>query len=338
MILAVAVILVLAAAGAAVAVLAGRRKPGGTRGQPAPPVDWRAWSPVATPEAGVTPPARALRPARRDREADAVSVTAGAELGSGGQGRIYEIVGDPNRVLKAFNAPIPAAEEDLDAILRVLDRVAGDLSGLPIALCRPERAVTDRHYLMGYVMRRIESQFFFTSSWGRLTKRLPRELQYAIPRQSAFQMPAVKPDDMLALVRLVARFLDAMHRHDLVYGDISWTNFTFALDPVRLCVHDFDSTRRLGGDAFTAQPPLDTIDWDDPEVSDAPVATLDSDRYKFALLAYRMLAVEDLSARLDPDKAAATTAQRSDLQHLWRRAAGRTGTRPQLAEWLPALA
>jgi hypothetical protein len=337
----VAVILVVVSAGAAVAVLMGGRWRRRTPGQhPIPPVGWTAWSPGAAPDATTSSPD--LRPARRDHEASAVSVTAGAKLGSGGQGQIYEIVGDPDRVLKAFLVPIPAAKDNLDAVLGALDRVAENLRSLPITLCWPERAVTKENYLLGYVMRRIQSPFYFTSSRGLLSKRLLRELQYAVPRRSAFEMPVVKPNEILELVRLVARFLDAMHRQDLVYGDISWTNFTFALDPIRLCVHDFDSTRCLGGDAFTAQPPLDTIDWDDPDARDASVATLDSDRYKFALLAYRMLIAKDLHSRLDPGGAVAAAASEvlpsSDLQHLWRRAAGPLGTRPQLVEWLRALA
>jgi hypothetical protein len=284
---------------------------------------------------------QALRSARNGRAVGASGVIAGAKLGSGGQGAIYEIVGDPDRVLKRFNRPFAGALDNFTAtILSARAVVTEELQGLGITLCWPEEALTEEHRLVGYVMRRIAPDFYFTSSWGPLSKRLPRDLAFAVPRQTAHKLPfAVKPGDGLELVRLVAHFLHAMHRHELVYGDISWSNFTFALDPVRLCVHDFDSVRRLGADPFTAQRPADTIDWDDPAVPRPFVATLDSDRYKFGLLAYRMLATHDLHSRPSSDGATATPAGgSSDLRRLWRRAAGAPGTRPQMTEWLQALA
>lgn len=348
----VAVVLVLAAT-AAVLLLLRRRRPPDV--QPVPD-DFRPRRPIPAPGAGAgagagadaTSSLRDFQPVRRTQRTDTARVRRGAKLGDGGQGDIYEIVGDPDRVLKELRRPVPAARETFAAILDARELIAGELRGLPIALCWPERLEIEKNFLLGYVMPRIEADFYFTSLWRRRTKRRVRDLQHAIPRQSVFEMPfAVQPDEAMTLLRLVACFLDAMHRHNLIYDDISWFNFAFALDPVRLCVFDFDSTRPLGTDGFTAPDAVNTIDWDDPEASherdpedlEGSVATLDSDRYKFALLAYRMLIAKDRHSRFDHDGAAAAAAglRNPDLQALWQRAAGSRGTRPQLSEWVRAL-
>jgi hypothetical protein len=242
-------------------------------------------------------------------------------------------------VKKTFLPPLPDGEEAFATVLDARDSIAADLQGLPIALCWPETPLVRGRDLVGYVMPRIDQSFYFTRDVRR--KAQLRELQYAVPKASVFSFPFTESDaDAYALVVLVARFLEAMHTRQLVYGDISWFNFTFALDPVRLCVHDFDSTRRVGTATFNRQPPANTIDWEDLEAPGAAVATLDSERYKFALLAYRMLVAKDHNSRLPPTLASGTTGlpRDRDLQHLGHRAAGPGGTRPQLSEWLRALA
>src|SRR4051812_18306933 len=90
-------------------------------------------------------------------------------------------------------------------------------------------------------------------------------------------------------------------RPPLIYGDLSWVNFSFAPGPkVQLSVYDVDSSRPLGSRSFTRQPPAKTPDWDDPMSPDLPVATLDADRYKFALLAFRLLVSRNFDGRIAP--------------------------------------
>ncbi|WP_327635299.1 hypothetical protein OHB24_35625 [Kribbella sp. NBC_00482] len=248
---------------------------------------------------------------------------------------MHELEGDPSRVVKQFGRSIPGAEEDFQRLVEAGHEIAKPLAGLPIAFCWPEEAIV-RSGLSGYVMPKLDPRFYY--DFGE--ERRLRTLDHAIPKRTAFSLPFTVSDaDRLTLVQLVAAFLESMHGSGVVYGDLSWGNFSF--DPnsgVHLAVYDVDSSRLLGSRSFTRQAPASTADWDDPEAPDLPVATLDADRYKFALLAYRLLVAHNFDGRIDP---ARITGQISglgpedsrQLKALWTRAAGPRGTRPQLAEW-----
>lgn len=156
-------------------------------------------------------------------------------------------------------------------------------------------------------------------------------------------MPFIVDDEQRAqLLWLVARFLDAMHCEGIAYGDISWDNFSFQFDPkVRLSVYYFESTRAIGSRAMIIVPTVNPANWHDPEAPGEP-ASFDTDRYKFALLAYRMLVSKTLDARIDSAQIPKHLATFNDRQvrhmrRLWIRAAGERGTRPTIHEWLWAL-
>jgi hypothetical protein len=286
-------------------------------------------------------PVPAREPAARRRHLIRTEVQTGDALGKGGQGRILDVPDDPSLVFKAFSTPIRGGVSLFSDLLDARESVVSDLAGQPISLCWPESPVVKGADLVGYVMPKIGTDFYFAIQVGPgRKKRLLRELQYAVPKQSAFQMPfTVTGVEATALVRLVGRFLDAMHHRGMVYGDLSWSNFTFALAPLRLCVHDFDSTRELGSPSFTGELPFNTVDWNDPEAPAASVSSLDTERYKFALLVFRMLVVKDRHSRLDPNLIQHSTAplRKEDIAHLCRRAAGPSGTRPHVEEWLNVL-
>ncbi|MBH0118423.1 serine/threonine protein kinase [Rhodococcus sp. CX] len=285
---------------------------------------------------------RLRKPDRQDeiRYYDDGSLRRGRELGSGGQGAVYELIERDGEVEKRFFMPLEKGAREFEELLRRRTAVEAAVSACPIHLCWPENPVRREETLMGYVMPRIPDRFFFEVKFGRSgVKRRERELQHAIPRKSAMALPFdVTDEERFELVYLVARFLDAMHRNNLVYGDISWVNFIFSLNPVELCVLDFDSSRVQGSLPFTRMRPVDTPDWEDPEWPDSVVTRMDSDRYKFALLAYRMLIARSLDGLIsdDFDVPALSGADPEQLSNLWSRARGPAGTRPQIAEWLNA--
>ncbi|AKE89438.1 hypothetical protein AAT18_09555 [Rhodococcus aetherivorans] len=190
-------------------------------------------------------------------------------------------------------------------------------------------------------MPRIGGQFYFEMQFGSVTKKHARELQHAIPRkQGAMPFPFEVDDrQRLDLVYLVAVFLHGMHKNDIVYGDFSWMNFTFSLDPVELCVLDLDSSRVQGSLPFTRSLPLDSPNWEDPQWQGSVVVRMDSDRYKFAIFAYRMLVAKSLDAEIDPERAEEWGHDTGStmLSGLWSRAMGAAGTRPPLLQWVAAL-
>lgn len=132
-------------------------------------------------------------------------------------------------------------------------------------------------------------------------------------------------------------------RKPWAYGDISWTNFSFQIHPqVRVSVHDFDSTRIVGRRAMSRAPAAHTIDWDDPKAPDGVPASFDTDRYRFALLAYRLLVSKTLDSRIDPTRipeqfAPFEAGVSRRLRSLWVRADGARGTRPTVLECIHAL-
>ncbi|MBY9075964.1 hypothetical protein K1X13_14110 [Nocardioides sp. WL0053] len=257
---------------------------------------------------------------------------------------MHELAGEPSRVVKDFITPISEMDEVFEGLVLAGANVRALLAGEPITLAWPQEIVVSGREITGYVMPSIPDQFYWQDKKFFRGKRRVRELQYAVRRESAVSIP-FRADDThrLELVRLVAAFLEAMHREELVYGDLSWGNLAFSVgDKVELCVFDFDSTRQVGRPAFTRQRPAQTVDWNDPEDRSRAVASFDSDRYKFALLVYRLLVAHDFDSRPEDATRVGSISgldQRGvhGLQSLLRRAAGHAGTRPQISEWLAVL-
>lgn len=272
---------------------------------------------------------------------DDASLEREQQLGAGGQGAVYGLVDNTGQVAKYWDLPLTRGTREFEELVHRRTDVEAEVSGHPIHLCWPESPVRRGGELIGYTMPRIGGQFYFEMTFGSVTKKHARELQHAIPRkQGAVPFPFEVDDrQRLELVYLVAVFLDGMHRNDLVYGDFSWMNFTFSLDPVELCVLDFDSSRVQGSLPFTRSLPLDSPNWEDPQWHGSIVVRMDSDRYKFALFAYRMLVAKSLDAEIDPDRAAEWGRDTGSavLSGLWSRAIGAAGTRPPMSQWVAAL-
>jgi hypothetical protein len=295
----------------------------------------RLWVPVRTALVRVPDPRRLLGTVVN-------RITPGHEMGSGGQGRVFAVQGRSDIVLKQFTTPIPEAVGDLETLIEARAGVEARLADTRIDLCWPIQATAEDDKLTGYIMPRIASDFFYSTDWRGRDRE--RQLAFAIREISAVKLPFLVNDEQrVELVWLVARFLDAMHSEGLAYGDISWTNFSFQIDPVvRLSVHDFDSTRIMGRRSLTRAPAAHTVDWDDPRAQPEAAASFDTDRYRFALLAYRMLVGKTLDGRIDSDQIPDQIPMFNDhqvkhMRSLWIRADGDRGTRPTIHEWLSAL-
>lgn len=266
----------------------------------------------------------------------------GKELGSGGQGTVHAVKGDPSRVYKTLASPVEGA---LDEYLRFVSVGASlhiALEDANVDLVWPEapRVDPDTGAITGYLMPRIPNGYTVTVRGAQKEAHLA----HALPKEGPFR-PDVVPDveQRIALVRAVGQFLDALHRHDYVYGDISWSNILYRLEPKpTVLVFDLDGARRLGRRPVLASKALDTLDWADHADSSALGAGFDSDRYKYALLVYRMLVSRHVSAALPAEPTIAADAglppdMALRLGALLRRAAAGAGGRPAVSEWLSAL-
>ncbi|MFD6894123.1 hypothetical protein ACFWB0_06180 [Rhodococcus sp. NPDC060086] len=284
---------------------------------------------------------RKLQAREEIRYKDDEDLDRGKQLGAGGQGAVYELIEDSSQVAKYWAEPLDRGFREFEELVHRKVDVEVAISGYPIQLCWPDSPIRKDGKLWGYTMPMISEQFYFNMTLGSVTKQKLRELQHAIPRHAeAIPFPFdVDDHDRLELVRLVAVFLDGMHRNDIAYGDFSWMNFTFSLNPVELCVLDFDSSRVQGSLPFTRSLPIDSPDWEDPQSQGAVVARLDSDRYKFALFAYRMLVAKSLHAEIDSDRLADWSSDPCSklVGKLWTRSIGTAGSRPQLSQWVEVL-
>lgn len=293
----------------------------------------------------LTPPLTQTKRKRPWRSrASEPELTAGSQVGDGGQGTVHDVPGHPELVIKKFGRAIPDATSLFEQII-AFGPTMQEAVGPSVDLCWPLEARGTDQVLEGYLMPRIKPEFYFEASNRRRTIRRERQLDWAVsgPIVAGFQIPFVTTDaDRLELLRLFTLWLGAMHERELVYGDISWKNFSFSLNPVRLAVYDFDQTRIVGVASFTRGEPADSVDWKDESAPEIGPATLDTDRYRYALMAFRLLVSKDRHSHIDENAVPAELSgfdrtQTARLRALWRRAAGLWGSRPTVAEWAAIL-
>jgi hypothetical protein len=279
------------------------------------------------------------------RRRDATYLPPAHTLGAGGQGTVRAVDGRPDLVIKTFNRPLEGAVREFQDLIDRGDRLRRALQGARVDVCWPEQVHGSTTRLEGYIMPKLGPGNYFDVPTRGKTRTQERTLDWAIWTPSAFQVPFTVSDiDRLEIVRAVARWLRAMHELDIAYGDLSFKNLCFTLGPeVRVTAFDFDSARVLGSRSFTRLDAAHSPDWHDPHAPDGSAASLDTDRYKFGLLAFRLLVSHQLDGELSPADvppvlSGLTSSQVLRLKALWLRAAGPWGARPSLREWVDALA
>jgi hypothetical protein len=167
------------------------------------------------------------------------------------------------------------------------------------------------------------------------------ELSYLLraPKAAWQAVAQPSPAERYAVVVAVVEVFQWLHSLGLVIGDVSQANVLWTVRPgPAVYLLDCDGVRLAG------RPPVldqaDTPDWHDPKAPPG-AATVDSDRYKAALVVGRVLSQDAYTAPggplrtlpgvLDDRRENAVTA-------LWRQAAGPCGSRPHLGQWRTALA
>lgn len=265
----------------------------------------------------------------------------GAELGSGGQGRVLRIADHPNLVFKQYKV----RGADLHALGLLVDIPAqlppAERERLYQQSCWPLARVFNKGQLSGFLMRQIPDQFFAANSAGDMKLR---QLQFLVyPRKSFWgdivPVTGVNAQTRISVASQFAQLLGVLHSRALVVGDVSMNNVLWSgtdAGTASICLIDCDGIRRLG--SRPVLPQADTLDWNDPLQSPSG-SDLDSDRYKLALLVARVLTMSPYLRPGDslrpvpgiPDR----TTQRLDA--LWRQAAGAHGVRPVASQWVMAL-
>jgi eukaryotic-like serine/threonine-protein kinase len=237
------------------------------------------------------------------------SLSLGAELGAGGQGRVVGVSGSLidgrwPAVLKIYSQ---AALADLD--VAVLETIAG----LPVHLgadqacwlledaAWPAAIAEDRGMACGFLMRAVPAEYYFsfqTQTQGARRKLADVAFLLNPDHYVSKSGLAVSEQDRLALLGSLARLLTRWHKLGIAIGDLSPKNLLFSIVPSPNCfVIDCDAVRLRGS---TVLSQVETPDWEAP--SGEPKATAATDSYKFGLLAIRLFA-RDQSSR---DRAAIT--------------------------------
>jgi len=329
--------------------------PTGSKQAPAP----RTWRGVTDSAAPASLPEALSEPKPRPEAApdplaalrDPLGLKLDNSLGRpGGQGTVYALHGFPGFVYKEYRNPITGAHESFDELILAGQDLAPMLEQVGVSTVWPLLRCGKGDVVDGYVMPRISDRFKIDiqAPRGVLEKDATLDHALLIGSDKAFH-PArqVTSIDRLRIVRLVGVFLDALHREDLVYGDLSLKNMMFARDPVSLLVMDLDGVHRISTPLILVKDVLHTPDWNDPSAPGQLPRGFDLDRYRYALLVYRLLVANDVSASFptNPDSLVVPTLDgleeesRAALEFLLRRAADSHGeARPPVTEWLSALA
>ncbi|MFE5108459.1 hypothetical protein [Streptomyces sp. NPDC056663] len=265
------------------------------------------------------------------------SLTLGERAGTGGQGEVHA-VDDGSLLYKEYKAPSKVnghALADLVAFRQGLGQA--DRTRLDALAAWPLRRVVEGGRALGFLMRRAPSPMTWRTATGAM-KLL--ELQYLIrpPKVAWQEVSQPTPEQRRALALACVEAIGWFHDAGLVIGDISQANILWSLTP-EPAVHflDCDGFRRVGRDAVQAQAA--TPDWNDP-LAPSTEASVDTDAYKTALTAGRILAQEPYARpdqHLRPVAGCLNERQAAAAGRLFAQAAGERGTRPRPGEWQTAL-
>ncbi|WP_431679117.1 hypothetical protein [Kitasatospora sp. KL5] len=260
-------------------------------------------------------------------------------VGAGGQGRIHRLDGGFDLLYKEYLDPARVQASALSELVRLrrgLDEA--ERGALDARSAWPLCRVLTAGRCTGFLMRAAPDAMRWQTAAG---SRKLTELQYLLHPERPATAGVVRPlpEQRLVLARTIVDLVAGLHRHGLVVGDLSQANILWTVVPEpAVFLIDCDGIRRAG-----SRPVLDqaeTPDWGDPLSPNGSAATVDSDRYKAALVVGRVLARAAYLAPgqpLVPLPGVLNDRQHEAVRRLWREAAGPFGTRPDLRAWAAAL-
>ncbi|MDV9175454.1 hypothetical protein R6V09_35760 [Streptomyces sp. W16] len=267
------------------------------------------------------------------------TLTLGVRVGDGGQGEVYDVAGPDRLLYKSYREPQKVDGGELAALVALRQGLApADLERLDRETAWPLCRVEDHGRVTGFLMHRAPDSMTWRTSRGdaRLT-----DLSYLLraPKAAWQAVPQPSPAERYALVVAVVGLFGWLHALGLVVGDVSQANVLWAVRPgVAPYLLDCDGVRLVGRPPVLEQ--ADTPDWHDPLAAPGAV-TVDSDRYKVALVVGRVLSQDAYAAPggpLQPLPGVLDDRRGNAVRALWEQAAGPRGSRPHVAQWRTALA
>ena len=138
------------------------------------------------------------------------------ELGSGAEGTVYSIAGDPTRVMKVYHDPKP------QLIAKITEMVESDLKG-SMDVSFPEELIFEGNRFRGYVMKRAKGESFGSVYAISSKKRpIPQEVRFTIAKNLCIALSNV-------------------HEAGFVFGDFNPANIKVDIDRRTVTLMDTDS-------------------------------------------------------------------------------------------------
>ena len=198
----------------------------------------------------------------------------------------------------------------------------------------PCRLVEESGSVIGFVMPAVPSEFFLEMRKASGVFKVAGEFQHLLNSQDflARRRISLSDRDRYELLSQIAIALDLFRKHSIAVGDLSPKNMLFSIAPTpKVFFIDCDAMRIQGR---SVMPQLETPGWDVASARPSEeLGSAQSDRYKFALLALRLL-VGDQTTR-DPSRLPSSVP--FDIHDLIERGLAAEGALPELRSWLPIL-
>jgi hypothetical protein len=228
------------------------------------------------------------------------------ELAEGAFGKVYRtkqfrLPGDPSQIaFKEFTTNVP--EQGMSAKDAVLFRdllTPADRADLDRCTVWPRAVVMERGAVVGLLMPLIDAEFFFTvtdPATGETTRKL-RDLQWLIATPTQLKQNGaqdVSEIDRLVLLAQLVYDVARLHKQDWIYGDLSFKNAAFAVNPPRMILLDCDGAADLHD---RGRNQAHSLGWEPPQCGPNDKQDKATDVYKLGLAILRCL---------NPGKGAAT--------------------------------
>jgi DNA-binding helix-hairpin-helix protein with protein kinase domain len=260
-------------------------------------------------------------------DAQLTDLSAADRIAEGGQGTVFRLSRPSGMLLKLYHREVAVLSGELG---RLIDLPAREVVATRTAW--PSGRVFDRGRCVGLLMPEAPARF--TTTIAGSSRLL--ELQYLLyPKRAMWADLALPTDEERR--RIAVGYLELfteLHHHDVMVGDVSMRNLLWTLhDGPGVFAIDCDGFRLAGRPP--AVRPADTAGWVDP--ARPREVTLDTDRYKVALLVLRLLLGNH---RVTPEEVRAKPMLRARLGPALSVLAARAaepGRRPAAECWLGAL-
>lgn len=246
------------------------------------------------------------------RKADLGPLT---KISEGGFGIVYSVSeyrmpGDRGTPLayKEFIKDVPEQARTAERSVLFRDLLQpGDQTDLDQRAVWPRALVEDRGSVTGFIMPLIPRDFFFEMTYaqtGQKTTEL-RDLKWLNATRKQLDANGLSVDvdfvERLALLAQLVYCVARLHKQDWIFGDISFSNAAYAIDPPRMILLDCDGATSVAQAAL--RPAVSTFSWEPPECAQLNLATKATDVYKLGLAILRCLNPEGAGATIkDPQR------------------------------------